>query len=65
MGVADSKALVSDYLDENAVRELAGDLFDKQLFDTLATDDVVGFVCISSRKTDPFQLLLRMRAHMH
>lgn len=45
MGVSDSKALLSEYLDEHAVRELAGDFFDKQLFDTLTTDDVVGFVC--------------------
>ena len=43
MGVADSKALLSDYLDENTVRTLAGDYFDKKLFDTLADDDVVGF----------------------
>ena len=44
MGVAESKELLSDYLDEATVRKLAGEYFDKALFDTLATDDVVRFV---------------------
>ena len=69
MGTVDSKALVSDYLDENTVRELAGDFFDKQLFDTLATDDVVGFACVNFRNKDPLLChtlaTVRMRANMH